>query len=158
MALDGIYLYHLKNEISDFAIGARIEKVHQPSKEELIFSLRSREGAKKLLVSCRADSARIHFTDYAPENPAKPPMLCMLLRKHLTGAKINSVEQDGLERIVKINMDASNELGDPVKFTLVVEIMGRYSNAILLDGQGVIVDALKRIDESKSQVRRIMPG
>ena len=158
MALDGIYLYHLKNEISDFAVGARIEKVHQPSKEELIFSLRSREGAKKLLVSCRADSARVHFTDYAPENPAKPPMLCMLLRKHLTGAKISSVEQDGLERIVKINMDASNELGDPVKFTLVVEIMGRYSNAILLDGQGVIVDALKRIDESKSQVRRVMPS
>lgn len=158
MALDGIYLYHLKNEISDFAVGARIEKVHQPSKEELIFSLRSREGAKKLLVSCRADSARVHFTDYAPENPAKPPMLCMLLRKHLTGAKISSVEQDGLERIIKINMDASNELGDPVKFTLVVEIMGRYSNAILLDGQGVIVDALKRIDESKSQVRRIMPN
>ena len=158
MALDGIYLYHLKNEIQAFAVGARIEKIHQPSKEELIFSLRSREGAKKLLVSCRADSARIHFTDYAPENPAKPPMLCMLLRKHLTGAKISSVEQDGLERIVKINMDASNELGDPVKFTLVVEIMGRYSNAILLNGQGVIVDALKRIDETKSQVRRIMPG
>ncbi|MCH5316455.1 MAG: NFACT family protein [Eubacterium sp.] len=158
MALDGIYLYHLKNEIRDFAVSARIEKVHQPSKEELIFSLRSREGAKKLLVSCRADSARIHFTDHAPENPAKPPMLCMLLRKHLTGAKISAVEQDGLERIVKISMDASNELGDPVKFTLVVEIMGRYSNVILLDGQGIIVDALKRIDESKSQVRRIMPG
>ena len=158
MALDGIYLCHLKNEISDFAVGARIEKLHQPSKEELVFSLRSREGAKKLLVSCRADSARIHFTDHAPENPAKPPMLCMLLRKHLTGAKINAVEQDGLERIVKINMDASNELGDPVKFTLVVEIMGRYSNVILLDGAGVIVDALKRIDETKSQVRRVMPG
>ena len=77
MALDGIYLHHLKSEISSFAVGSRIEKIHQPSREELVLSLRSREGAKKLLLSCRADSARIHFTEYAPENPAKPPMLCI---------------------------------------------------------------------------------
>lgn len=158
MALDGIFLHHIKNEISAFAVGARVEKIHQPSKEELVFSLRSREGAKKLLVSARADSARIHFTEFPPENPAKPPMLCMLFRKHLLSAKITDIEQDGLERILTIGFDSTNELGDPVHFSLIVEIMGRYSNVILVDENGVVVDALKRIDEEKSQVRTILPG
>lgn len=158
MALDGIFLYHLKNEIAQLAVGARIEKIHQPSKEELLLSLRSREGAQKLLLSCRADTAGIYFTSYPPENPAKPPMLCMLLRKHLTGARILSLEQDGLERIVKIKMQAVNELGDLVLFTLAVEIMGRYSNIILIDEKGIIVDALRRVDEGKSHVRTVLPG
>lgn len=158
MALDGIFLHHIKNEISAFAVGARIEKIHQPSKEELVFSLRSREGAKKLLVSARADSARIHFTEFPPENPAKPPMLCMLFRKHLLSAKITDIEQDGLERILTIGFDSTNELGDPVHFSLIVEIMGRYSNVILVDENGIVVDALKRVDEEKSQVRTILPG
>lgn len=158
MALDGIFLYHLKNEVAEFAVGSRIEKIHQPSKEELVLSLRSREGAKKLLLSCRADTAGVYFTSYPPENPAKPPMLCMLLRKHLTSSKIVSIEQDGLERIIKINVRATNELGDDVMFTLAVEIMGRYSNIILINQDGVIVDALRRVDESKSHIRTILPG
>lgn len=158
MALDGIFLHHLKNEISAFAVGARVEKIHQPSKEELLFSLRSREGAKKLLFSCRADTAGIYFTEYPTENPAKPPMLCMLLRKHLAGAKILAFEQDGLERIVRIKMQAVNELGDIVLYTLAVEIMGRYSNIILIDQNGVIVDALRRVDEGKSHIRTVLPG
>ena len=158
MALDGIFLHHIKNEISAFAVGARVEKIHQPSKEELVFSLRSREGAKKLLVSARADSARIHFTEFPPENPAKPPMLCMLFRKHLLSAKITDIEQDGLERILTIGFDSTNELGDHVYFSLIVEIMGRYSNVILVDENGIVVDALKRVDEEKSQVRTILPG
>lgn len=158
MALDGIFLHHIKNEISAFAVGARVEKIHQPSKEELVFSLRSREGAKKLLVSARADSARIHFTEFPPENPAKPPMLCMLFRKHLLSAKITDIEQDGLERILTIGFDSTNELGDPVHFSLIVEIMGRYSNVILVDENGIVVDALKRVDKEKSQVRTILPG
>lgn len=158
MALDGIYLHHLKNEIETFAVGSRIEKIYQPSKEELVFSLRSRSGAKKLLLSCKADSARIHFTDFPPENPSKPPMLCMLFRKHLTGSKIVSVTQNGLERVVKISVSAVNELGDSVQLTVVVEIMGRYSNVILVNENGIIIDALKRIDETKSQIRCILPG
>lgn len=158
MALDGIFLYHLKNEIAQFAVGSRIEKIHQPSKEELLLSLRSREGARKLLLSCRADTAGIYFTSYPPENPAKPPMLCMLLRKRLTGAKILSLEQDGLERIIRMKMQAVNELGDLVDYTLVVEIMGRYSNIILVDGSGRIVDALRRVDDGKSHIRTVLPG
>lgn len=158
MALDGIFLYHLKNEVAQSAVGARIEKIHQPSKEELLLSLRSREGAKKLVLSCRADSAGIYFTSFSPENPPKPPMLCMLLRKHLTGAKILAVEQDGLERIVKLRLQAVNELGDLVYFSLVAEIMGRYSNIILVDQNGIIVDALRRVDEGRSHIRTVLPG
>lgn len=158
MALDGIFLYHLKNEVAQFAVGARIEKIHQPSKEELLLSLRSREGTKKLVLSCRADSAGIYFTSFSPENPPKPPMLCMLLRKHLTGAKILAVEQDSLERIVKLRLQAVNELGDLVYFSLVAEIMGRYSNIILVDQNGIIVDALRRVDEGRSHIRTVLPG
>ncbi len=158
MALDGIFLYHLKKEIASFAVGSRIEKIHQPSKEELVFSLRSREGTEKLLLSCRADSARLHFTEHSPENPTKPPMLCMLLRKHLMGGKIISVLQNGLERVVEIKVSSVNELGDTVCLSVVIEIMGRYSNIILLNENRKIIDALKRIDESKSQVRCVLPG
>ena len=158
MALDGIYLYHLKNEIATFSVGARIEKIHQPSKEELVFSLRSREGAKKLLISAKADSAGVYFTNYPPENPKRPAMLCMLLRKHLNGAKITGITQDGLERILTINLTNTNEIGDSVQFSLIVEIMGRYSNAILLNSEGIIIDSLKRVGAEKSQVRQILPG
>ena len=158
MALDGIFLHHLKNEVAEFAVGARIDKIYQPSKEELVLSLRSREGAEKLLLSCRANTAGMYFTKYPPENPAKPPMLCMLLRKHLCGGKILSIEQQGLDRIIKITVRSSNELGDEVLLTLVAEIMGRYSNIILLDDKGTIIDALRRVDENSSRVRRVLPG
>lgn len=85
-------------------------------------------------------------------------MLCMLLRKHLCGGKILSIEQQGLDRIIKITVRSSNELGDEVLLTLVAEIMGRYSNIILLDDKGTIIDALRRVDENSSRVRRVLPG
>ena len=158
MALDGIFLYHLKNEIADFAIDSRVDKIYQPSKDEIIINLRSREGSRKLLISCNADSARIHFTDFPPENPAKPPMLCLLLRKKLTGAWVTSIEQDGLERILRINFSGTDELGDKTSYALIVEIMGRYSNIIFVDSDNKVIDAFKRIDESKSRLRQILPG
>lgn len=158
MALDGIFLYHLKNEIASFAVGSRVDKIHQPSKDEIVMSLRSREGSKKLLLSCNADAARIHFTERAPENPPKPPMFCLLLRKRLTGAWITDVRQDGLERIVGICFSGTDELGDKTEYTLTVEIMGKYSNIIFISGDGVIIDSVRRVDESKSRVREILPG
>ena len=158
MALDGIFLYHLKNEIADFAVDSRVDKIYQPSKDELVINLRSREGSKRLLLSCNADSARIHFTDYPPENPPKPPMFCLLLRKRLTGAWITDIIQEDLERVVKINFSGTDELGDKRSYSLIVEIMGRYSNIIFVDENGKIIDSLKRIDENKSQVREVLPG
>lgn len=158
MALDGIFLHHLKNEISDFAVDSRVDKIHQPSRDELVITLRSREGSKRLLISCNADAARIHFTDYPPENPPKPPMFCLLLRKRLTGAWVTSIVQEDLERILRINFSGTDELGDRVNYSLIVEIMGRYSNIIFVDKDDKIIDSVKRIDESKSQVREILPG
>lgn len=158
MALDGIFLYHLKNEIADFALDSRVDKIHQPSRDEIIINLRSRQGSRKLLLSCNADSARIHFTEFPPENPPKPPMFCLLLRKRLTGAWITSLEQENLERVLRINFSATDELGDKTSYSLIIEIMGRYSNIIFVDKNNKIIDSMKRIDESKSQVREILPG
>lgn len=158
MALDGIFLHHLKNEISDFAVDSRVDKIHQPSRDELVITLRSREGSRRLLISCNADSARIHFTDFPPENPSKPPMFCLLLRKRLTGAWVTSIVQEDLERILRINFSGTDELGDKVSYALIVEIMGRYSNIIFVDKDNKIIDSVKRIDENKSQVREILPG
>ena len=158
MALDGAFLRHLKKEITDRALGARVDKIYQPNKEELVFLLRTRQEAFKLLLSARANSPRIHFTQYAPENPKVPPMLCMLLRKRLSGAKLVEVRQPGLERLLYLDFDAANELGDKVRLSLVIEIMGKYSNMILVDGQGKIVDALKRVDEEMSSQRLVQPG
>ena len=158
MARDGAFLRHLKKEITDRALGARVDKIYQPNKEELVFLLRTRQEAFKLLLSARANSPRIHFTQYAPENPKVPPMLCMLLRKRLSGAKLVEVRQPGLERLLYLDFDAANELGDKVRLSLVIEIMGKYSNIILVDGQGKIVDALKRVDEEMSSQRLVQPG
>ena len=158
MALDGIFLYHLKNEIAQFAIDSRVDKIHQPSKDEIIINLRSRQGAKKHLLSCNADAARIHFTEFPPENPAKPPMFCLLLRKRLAGAWVTDIEQDNLERILKINFSGTDELGDKTNYSLIIEIMGKYSNIIFVGKDGKIIDSMKRVDENKSHIREVLPG
>ena len=158
MALDGIFLHFLKQEIEHEALGARVEKVSQPSKEELVLSLRNRTGAYKLLLSVRSNSPRVHFTKYAPDNPQTPPMLCMLLRKTLVGAVLTGLRQAGLDRVLFLDFDASNEIGDRVHPSLCIEIMARHSNIILLDENGTVIDAVKRIDAAKSSVREILPG
>lgn len=158
MALDGAFLRHLSQELEQSAQGARVEKIYQPNREEMVFLLRTRTEQFKLLVSARANSARIHFTRSVPENPKQPPMLCMLLRKRLSGAKLVQIRQPQLERLLFLDFDSINELGDPVRLTLVSEIMGRYSNIILVDENGRIVDALKRVDAEMSSERLVLPG
>ncbi|MBQ2848619.1 MAG: NFACT family protein [Clostridia bacterium] len=157
MPLDGITINLLKQELSQYIVGSRIEKIHQPSKDELVFHLRSREGAYRLLVSASANSPRLHLTARAPENPATPPMLCMLFRKHLMGAVITDIRQLGLDRVVFIDLSGTNEIGDNVSFTLCVEIMAKHSNIILVNSDGTIVDSVKRVDFTQSSVRQILP-
>lgn len=157
MALDGIFLSLLKKETENQILNSRIEKIHQPSRDELVFSFRTKNGAKKLFLSARADGARVHITNILPENPEKPPMFCLLLRKRLSGARLVEIRQQSLERIVEFVFNATDELGDEVVYSLFVEIMSRRSNIILVK-DGVIVDSIKRIDESKSSVRQILPG
>ncbi len=158
MALDGVFVRFLTNELNEALTGARVSQIHQPNKDEFVLNLRTNEGSRKLLISARANSPRVSFTESAPENPASPPMLCMLLRKKLSGAKISGVRQPGLERIVFIDFDATDELGDSAKYTLACEIMGRYSNVIFLDGEENVVDALKRVDPSMTSQRIVLPG
>lgn len=143
MAFDGAYLYTVRQEIEQY-IGARVDKIHQPSRDELILHLRSYQGGVKLLINISGDSARIHLTEISIENPSAPPMFCMLMRKHLGGGKLIGVRQDGLERILFLDFECMNELGDLVKLTLACEVMGRYSNCILINQEGKIIDSLKR--------------
>ncbi len=158
MALDGIYLHKIKNEIEKVAVGSRVDKVSQPSKDEIVLTLRGKSGQQKLLLCVRANSPRIQLTRHTLENPAVPPMLCMLFRKHLVGAMIKEIRQHELDRILFIDFDATNEIGDKVLLTLCIEIMGKYSNIILIDGEGKIIDSVKRVDFSTSSVRQILPG
>lgn len=158
MAFDGIFLHLVKNEISQQLLNFRVDKVYQPSKEEILLTFRTYDGLVKLLLSAKADSARIQLTDQYIENPQKPPMLTMLLRKLLSGARLTEIKQEGFERILTLVFDARNELGDPVVYKIIIEIMGKYSNIIIVDGDDKIIDCVKRVDENKSSVREILPG
>ena len=158
MAFDGIFLHLVKNEISQQLLNFRVDKVYQPSKEEILLTFRTYDGLVKLLLSAKADSARIQLTDQYIENPQKPPMLTMLLRKLLSGARLTEIKQGGFERILTLVFDARNELGDPVVYKIIIEIMGKYSNIIIVDGDDKIIDCVKRVDENKSSVREILPG
>ena len=158
MALDGIFLSRISDEIAFRALGCRVDKIQQPTRDEIILVLRGKGTALRLLICVRSDSPRVHFTSQSVENPAAPPMFCMLLRKHLSGAKLVSVRQQGLDRLLFLEFDAANEIGDRVALTLCVEIMGTYSNLILIAENGKILDAAKRIDFAASSVRQILPG
>lgn len=158
MALDGMMLHHIAGELKKTALGARVYQIYQPNRDEILIHLRTREGNKKLLVSTRANSPRVNFTEYSVENPASPPMLCMLLRKRLGGGKLLDIRQSGLDRILFFDFECTNELGDKVMLTLVVEIMGKYSNIIFTDENGLIIDALKRVDITMSSRRVVLPN
>lgn len=158
MALDGIFLHLLSEELKEVLIGSKVDKIHQTQKTELVFTLRTRSGAYRLLMSASGNAPRLHLTTQQIENPPKPPMLCMLLRKHLGGATLLDIQQEGLDRILKLVFSSVNELGDRVTRTLVIEIMAQYSNIILLDENDVIIDAVKRVDSTKSSVREVLPS
>lgn len=157
MALDGAFLYAVKNELQPL-VGGRIEKIHQPSREEAVISIRTRSGSKKLYISANAGSARVHVTEKSVDNPQTPPMFCMLLRKRLGSGKLIAVRQDGLERILFLDFECVNELGDVVTVTLACEIMGRCSNLIVIDHEGRVIDSIKRVDEEMSRERMVLPG
>lgn len=157
MALDGIYLSLLKKELSEL-IDSRVDRIHQPSKDELIIGMRTRGGLKKILFSANAGSARVHLTTQEIENPRTPPMFCMLLRKHLSSGRLIDIRQDGLERILYFDFEATDEMGDRVTLTLAAEIMGRFSNIILFNADGRIIDSIKRVGQDRSSVRTVLPG
>ncbi len=157
MALDGVFLGIVKNEISVLLDG-RVDKIHQPSREEILITFRTREGGYKLLINTSAGGARVHVTRAQIDNPRVPPMFCMLMRKLLSSGRLIAIRQEGQERILCLDFDSSNEMGDIVRITLVIEIMGRHSNLIILDKDGRIIDAIKRVGQDMSSVRPVLPG
>ncbi len=158
MALDGAFLYKTAEEMRGVLVGSRVEKIAQPSKEELTVTFRLRGGSRKVLFSANASSPRVHFTDIALENPKTPPMFCMLLRKHIGSGKLVAIRQNGLDRVIAFDFETVNELGDVVIVTLAAEIMGRHSNLILIGPEGRIIDAVKRVSDEVSSVRTVLPG
>ena len=156
MAFDGIMMTMVKKELMSELEGARVSQIYQPARDELIFSFRTFEGTKKLLIRL-SDNPRVHLSTCSVENPPVPPMMCMLLRKRLGGARLSAVEQPGNERVLRLKFDAISEIGDRESLSLYIEIMGRYSNAVLVDGEGRVIESVKRIDFSDSEERVLLP-
>ncbi len=156
MAFDGIMMTMVRREMSDALIGSRVSQIYQPARDELVFAFRTREGSRKVLVRL-SDSPRVHISSCSIENPPVPPMLCMLLRKRLGGARLEDITQPQNERVLCLHFEAVNEIGDREMLKLYIEIMGRYSNAVLTDGEDRVIDTVKRIDFSESEQRVLLP-
>ena len=158
MAFDGIITNAVVYEINHVLVGARIEKIQMPTKNEIFLTFHSNREKLKLLISIDPSNARIHFSKIQTENPVKAPQFCMVLRKYLQGAKVCQVSQLGLDRVIQIEFENLNELGDLAKYTLNVELMGKYSNIILVNNNNKILDSIKHVDSSMSTVREVLPA
>lgn len=156
MALDGIFMSCLKREIEQNALSSRIDKVYQPSRDEIVLNLHAKGYSARLLLSISGSGPRINFTTENYENPAVPPMFCMLMRKFFIGAKLSAVRQYGYERVLDMQFDAFDEMGDAVDLHIIIEIMGRQSNIIMCRGDRII-DALRRTDAATAG-RMLLPG
>lgn len=158
MALDGLTCSLLARELNNELSGARIDKIFQPDKYTIFIHIRSNTGNKKLLVSFNPSAPRVHLTTTTRENPSMPPSFCMLLRKHMSGAKISSITCPDYERIIEISFLTTDELHDIKEMKLVVELMGRYSNCILVNSNNRIIDSAIHVDFSVSRIREVMPA
>ena len=158
MALDGIVISNIVSELSHALLGGRIDKIYQPEKDELLFSIRNQKDAYKLFLTANSSYPRIHFTTRVKNSSQTPPMFCMLLRKHLSSGRIMSITQPHYDRIVEIEIEAMNELGDRENKKLIIEMMGRHSNIILTKSDGTIIDSIKHISSTQSSMREVLPG
>lgn len=159
MALDGISVAALVEELNNGLSGSRVDKIQQTESDELLISFYGGSGGgKKLRLTANSQVARVCFTQDKKKSPDTAPLFCMLLRKHLSGARFKSAEQPDFERVIKIVFEGTNEFGDLCEKYLIAELMGRHSNIILVDESGKIVDSIKHIDFSVSSVRQVLPG
>ncbi len=157
MAFDAFYLTAVLSELAQLQ-EPRVEKIYQPARDTVILQLRHRQGRGKLLFAMNPTAPRMHLTTASPENPPEPPMFCMLLRKHLSGARLVSIQQPPMERCAWLGFDCIDEMGDPVRKTLVAELMGRTCNLYLLSPDGRIIDCLRRVGLDASAKRQALPG
>ncbi|MEA4953890.1 MAG: NFACT RNA binding domain-containing protein [Pseudoflavonifractor sp.] len=158
MALDAICLSAAVAELRAAVEGGKIDKIYQPGGQDVVLAVRGPAGNVRVLLSANPSHPRLHLTTLDRENPDKPPMFCMLLRKYLTGARILEIEQPYMERIVTFRLEALDELGDRVNRSLVLEAMGRRANLILLDGAGRIMECIRRVDGDLTTGRQVLPG
>lgn len=158
LPFDGIVAKSTVDELSEKLVGGRVEKVFQPEADEIVLLVRAWNKNCKLVLSASPNYPRIHLTEAVKENPSAPPVFCMLLRKHLSGGKILSFEFNDYERIIGVVIEAANELGDISQKRLIIEIMGRYSNIILVNSENKILDSIKHVDSDISSVREVMPA
>ncbi|NLV36167.1 MAG: fibronectin/fibrinogen-binding protein [Clostridiaceae bacterium] len=158
MPFDGIVTKSIVDELTSELVGGRVEKIFQPEADEIVLLVRAWNKSLRLVMSASPNYPRIHITEVVKENPSSPPVFCMLLRKHLNGGRILSFEFNDYERIIGVVIEATNELGDISEKKLVIEIMGRYSNIILLNSDNKILDSIKHVDSDISSVREVMPA
>ncbi len=156
MAFDGAFLYKMLSELKS-AIDSHVDKIYQPSRDELVFLLRKKGFQKRLLVNVKSGFSRVQFTENKYENPAVPPMFCMLLRKYLSAARLVDILQPAVERVAVFVFSSTNEMGDITEIRLVCELIGNKANAILVNSDGKIIDALRHSDVETSE-RLILPG
>lgn len=158
MAFDAGMLACSLAELRRVALGARIEKVYQPEKDEIVLQMRSFEGGKRLLINAGSNNPRINFSEIQKENPQNPPMFCVLLRKYLQGAKLNEITQEDFDRIAYLGFDTRDEMGFECRRYLIVELMGKYSNLIFANENKKIISALRTSDFSFDSVRQLISG
>ena len=158
MALDGITIANMVKELKDELEGGRMNKIAQPEPDELMLTVKGKNGQRRLLISASASLPLIYFTDKSKPSPMTAPNFCMLLRKHIGSARILKISQPGLERVIYMDFEHLNEMGDLCQKRLVVELMGKYSNIIFCDDSGNILDSIKHISANTSSVREVLPG
>ncbi|MHA6251354.1 Rqc2 family fibronectin-binding protein [Oceanobacillus sp. CAU 1775] len=159
MPFDGIVTRAVTNEVIEQLIPGRVSKVYQPTPTEVLLTIRSQGKNHTLLLSIHPTYARMHITNDTYVNPKEPPMFCMVLRKHLSGAVIDKIEQDGLERVITIFLQTKNEIGDESEKKLIIELMGRHSNVVLVNKENEkIIDSMKHVPISQNRFRTILPG
>ena len=158
MPLDSVCLGAIVRELSPAVVGARVDKIYQPARDEIILAIRGAQGNFRLLLTANPAHPRIQLTKTFRDNPASPPMFCMLLRKHLSGGRILSLVQEPEERLVDLEFEVLDELGVRSTRHLILEAMGRRANLILTSDEGRIIDCLRRVDAEMSEARQVLPG
>jgi len=158
MSLDGITTHFLAKELNTRLVGGRIDKIYQPDRYDIILGIRHESQNCRLLLSANPSGPRIHISTSSRENPALAPSFCMLLRKHLAGSRITDISSPSFERIIEITIMTTDELGDKKEKRLIIEMMGRYSNIILVNSENRIFDSLLHVDSQMSRVREVMPA
>ena len=158
MALDGIVIANLVCELNQNILNSRINKIAQPEKDELLFTLKGPNGQQRLAMSASASLPFLYLTDQNKKSPLTAPNFCMLLRKHIANGRIIRIEQPGLERIIRFEIEHLDDLGDLCHKILIVELMGKHSNIIFCQEDNTIIDSIKHISAQVSSVREVLPG